>query len=137
MARNTVKKLRSEGLNVAWISIANHSSGELLTRSSKHTLGLRFDDITDQNNPNAISKRHVRRIKNFVCNHHKNMKEKYVLVINCEAGISRSAAVGKYCEYVHNIPVANIMAPFPNKLVLLALAGYTNPAAAQYAFSDR
>ncbi len=112
-----IQELKNQGKNVCWISICNTYSFPLKCRSNKHTLILKFDDI----HINPITIRQKRKIKNFIINHHKNMKDDYVLIINCHAGISRSAAIGMFCKYNLGINVQFRKETFPNTGVMLAL----------------
>jgi len=119
---------KEQGELVCWITIANPDAPALIKRSCKRVLSLKFWDILSQ----PVTKRQVRKIKGFISNHIHNIQGDYVLVINCHAGISRSAAIGKFCEMVHNLPVQFGPECYPNPGVLKALAGYTNSASAQY-----
>ena len=54
-------------------------------------------------------------------NHHVNMIQDFVLVVNCHAGISRSSAVGMFCQHNLNIPVQFGKETFPNAGVMQSL----------------
>ena len=100
-----------------WITICNPTAHPLVQRSSKHILVCKFNDVPG----NPITNRQKRKIKNFIMNHHVNMKEHFTLVINCHAGISRSAGVGAFCKHNLGIPVAFGPETFPNVGVMQAL----------------
>lgn len=106
--RDSSKAVRAEliaqGKNCAWISISDSPSEAVLRASNKNCLAIFFHDTRHRAEKNAITKNQGRKLKNFIHNHHKNMNGDFVLVVNCRAGISRSTAVGKYCELVLGIP---------------------------------
>ena len=116
-----VKNLRDKGENVCWITISNtsDSAGRIIKGqgSNKDLLVMRFEDVP----VNPLTPRQARKIKNFVFNHHINSSENWILVVNCIAGISRSAAIGRFCEKKLSIPVNFWTEPFPNRGVLSAL----------------
>lgn len=100
--RNSVKAIileqKRSGEKVAWITVANNQNQRLVSGGNKHTLPLFFDDITDKTSRKAFTKNLARKVKNFIYNHHINSSQEFVLVVNCMAGISRSAAIGKFTE---------------------------------------
>lgn len=120
-AKPLVKELRNKAENVCWITISNacDSGGRIIggQGSNKDLLVMRFDDIP----VNPITHKQARKIKNFVFNHHINSPKNWILVLNCIAGISRSAAIGRFCEKKLNLSVNFWTEPHPNKGVLLAL----------------
>lgn len=120
-AKSLVKDLRNKGENVCWISISNASNdgGRVFHNfgCNKHLLVMRFDDVP----VNPITREQARKIKNFVFNHHKNSSKEWVLVVNCIMGISRSAAIGQFCEWKLKVPVHKKEEFFPNRGVLSAL----------------
>lgn len=134
--RNTAKViisiLKQLGEKVAWITIANNQSQRLVSGGGRHTLPLFFKDIIDKKSKDAFTKNLARKVKNFIFNHHINNSEEFTLVVNCMAGISRSAAIGKFAELRFGIPArfteleAKRMIA-PNRLVLdlLGLSQYS------------
>ncbi len=112
-----VKDLIKSGKNVCWITICNTQAKPLINKSNKHILVCKFADIpTNPSTPNQ-----ARKIKNFIMNHHINMIQEFVLVINCHAGISRSAAIGMFCQQNLNLNVKFGKECFPNSGVMKAL----------------
>jgi hypothetical protein len=131
-AQPTISHLRDGlGKRVCWITVCNRFGGTdstshvpLVRKSQKHILVMKFQDV----NINPITKNQARKIKNFILNHHLNQPKdsvSFVLVINCRAGISRSTAIGKFCELTLNLPVEYKQLQFqdiyPNSGVMEAL----------------
>ncbi len=72
------------------------------------------------------------KVKNFIFNHHINNSQEFILVVNCMAGVSRSAAVGKFAELKFGIPARyteleakRMIAPNHLVLKLLGMEQYT------------
>jgi protein-tyrosine phosphatase len=102
-----------QGKNVCWITISDPNAKQI-RGSSKHVLVSKFYD----RNVDPISPRQIRRIKNFIFNHHLNSKLEWILLINCFAGISRSAAIGMFCRQNLDIPVDFFEKISPNKKIM-------------------
>ena len=100
-APSLVQSLVEKGNKTCWITISSKNSKPLCNRSNKTTLVVKFDDVLTD----PITKNQVRKIKNFIANHHINSAEEKILVINCHAGISRSAAIGMWCLHVLGLRV--------------------------------
>lgn len=87
--------------NHAFISIKDSSDSFIVSEEEKHNwlngLSLVFDDVDDQTKDNfvVISKEQCQEIISFVSNLQESSLP-IVLIIHCFAGISRSAAVGKW-----------------------------------------
>lgn len=120
VSAKTIKtSLEAEGKNVCWITISGLRSKGLVTGSSKHILSMFFDDVAHPSF--GASKNHARKIKNFILNHHLNSEKKWVLLVNCIAGISRSAAIGMFVQTNLDINTTFIESCHPNKLLLQRL----------------
>lgn len=119
-AKNTIRTIELTGIKTCWITISNTFSSSLVKASKKHILNMKFNDIR----VDPITKNQTRKIKNFIFNHHLNMKDTYFLVINCHAGISRSAGIGMFCKQILDLPVEFQNEPFPNEGVMKSLGIY-------------
>lgn len=90
--------------NTYWLTISNIHAKPLVPASTKRIKVAKFDDIAFpfRNNNSDVP----RKLKTWICNLHfnKNNETDIVLIINCHAGISRSAAFGKFCEINLEIP---------------------------------
>ncbi len=120
VSAKTIKaSLEEQGLNVCWITVSGRKTPGLVGRGSKHILSMFFDDVT---NPSyGIQKNQAIKIKRFVMNHHLNSEKKWVCLINCIAGQSRSVGIGKFLELNLSIPTKYIEPQYPNKLVMTIL----------------
>lgn len=85
--------------NLAFISISNWNTDSVINNNGSNALALRFDDITHNDmgksyidNEILFTEEHARQIINFC---EKN-KDKEIIYTHCEAGISRSGAVGEF-----------------------------------------
>jgi predicted protein tyrosine phosphatase len=108
--------LKEKGNNVCWVTIANRNTRPLVFRGNKHVLSMHFDDVTSK--IDGISHDQFRKLKNFLWNHHINSNNSWICLINCHAGISRSAAVGEIIECKFRVPVTYLHTPFPNMRIL-------------------
>lgn len=90
--------------NAYWLTISNIHAKPLVPASTKRIKVAKFDDIAFpfRNNNSDVP----RKLKTWICNLHfnKNNEANIVLIINCHAGISRSAAFGKFCQINLEIP---------------------------------
>ena len=120
MAKSIFLSLKEKRKNVCWITIANKDQISLVGGSSRHILSMHFDDVAVKA-ANSINTNQARKIKNFIYNHHINSKQSWVLLVNCNAGISRSGAIGDFVACKLNVGVINVICPFPNKLVMKLL----------------
>jgi predicted protein tyrosine phosphatase len=118
MAPSFLASLKEEKQEACWITIANTRGKPLVRGSSKDVLSLMFDDDSV-----SFSANQARKTKNFIANHHKNSSRNKVLVVNCVAGISRSAAIGKFCEISLGIPSVYTQVIHPNIHVANRLGG--------------
>lgn len=120
VSAKTIKaSLEAEGKNVCWITISGFRSKGLVIGSSKHILSMFFDDVVHPSFGASHNK--ARKIKNFILNHHFNSKHEWVLLVNCIAGISRSAAVGMFVQNNLGVSTTFIESCHPNKLLLQRL----------------
>ena len=85
-----------------WVTITCTNHFPLVHKSSRDTLSVKFND---HDFIGKITKKQVNKIKKFICNAHKNDDGEFVLVINCNAGRSRSVAVGMWCKHILGLPV--------------------------------
>ena len=115
-AQDVVNRCRAKG-PTCWITICNERSHPLVPGSDNHTLVCKFQDVPS----NPLTANQSRKIKSFIGNHHKNIPREFTLVVNCHAGISRSAAVGMFCKHNLKIPVEFGPETFPNRGVMEAL----------------
>lgn len=120
--KQLVNVLLLQNFNVCWITICNVHATPLVVRSNKHTLVCKFDDIRDSKDKCSVNDNQVRKIKNFILNHQINNKKKFVLVVNCFAGQSRSVAIGEFVNNNMGIPVVFTEPEWnPNVLLLKKL----------------
>ena len=77
------------------ISIGNNEPNNISYEEWKHSIRLRFDDITrvEESTDKIFTTIHAKMIIDFVSNLPKDIKYVYV---HCWAGVSRSAAVAKF-----------------------------------------
>lgn len=127
-ALDTVTALRRQGTLVAWVHIGDYKSTPLIKRSTKTDLILKFVDLSwswsMKDDEDLFTKQQAQRLKRFLCNLHYNSTKPFVLVVNCNAGQSRSPAVGEWCESKFNVPVEFLEPPHtisPNTRVLAML----------------
>ena len=79
--------------NIAWITIADPDK-EIINMEAKNKLCLKFSDIEEEtDNEILFNEKLAKEIIDFII---KNKDKKFV--VNCEAGISRSAAIGMFIE---------------------------------------
>ena len=73
-----------------FISIGEEIGGEGVIASGDNILKMVFEDRTDKEDGILFNKEHARQIKEFV----DRIDKTKPLFVNCQAGISRSGAVG-------------------------------------------
>lgn len=98
-APNLVKSLSCP----LWLTITCTNHVPLVHKSSRDCLTMKFNDVV--NGMGFITRKQVNKIKKFISNGHKNNENEFVLVINCNAGKSRSVAVGMWCKHGLGLPV--------------------------------
>ena len=117
-AKEIVSGLLKTQTNVCWVTIANLNAQPLVRGKHKNILSMKFDDVISP--IKGINPSQVRKLKNFLFNHHFNApktKPNWTCVINCHAGISRSAAIGMFLKETLDVNVTFIECPFPNSRV--------------------
>ena len=90
-----------------FISIGEVKGQEGVPVDGENILKLVFDDISDKETGNLFTEEQAQKIKNFV----DHLDKTKSLFINCQAGISRSGAVGivlnDYINYMQNGCIKN------------------------------
>lgn len=92
----------SPNSNTALISIISPGSSRSFKQQWKNFLPLEFNDAIYSGNKNKIfTKKDAAKIKDFVKELPKTID---TIIVHCEGGISRSAAVAKYLSEKYNQP---------------------------------
>lgn len=99
LPRLVVKLANQPENSVAWVTISDKDVPPLKKPEglpSDRYLALQFEDWSY----GAITVSQKEKLKTFLCNlqYNSNPKDNIFLLVNCMAGISRSVAIGKFCE---------------------------------------
>lgn len=93
--------LESKHHKVVWVHVMNPKQPSLFPRTTKSRLIVKFLDVqvtpSFRDTPDLFSRKQAQKIRSFLCNWHINKPEEVVVLVNCNAGQSRSTAIGQWC----------------------------------------